>query len=98
MGMDRASFLASGFRRFRAHLLPAFTSAWAETGLWEFVSSDSSATAPGSHGIPCAGPNCFSCKELWRACGGKKITLKLFFGAGVKMIFSAGPDSLVKSR
>ena len=49
--------LAFGPENFEAHLLPAFTAGLRRAiGSWEVVSSYSSATAPGLHGISRADP------------------------------------------
>jgi hypothetical protein len=48
-------------------LLPAFTaSLWETIGSWEVVSSYSSATAPGLHGISCADPRSEPTSETGR--------------------------------
>ena len=60
MSVDRRSVLAPGFRRMGkntrqppSRLHPRLLEDWL---IWEFVSSDSSATAPGLHGIPTFDP------------------------------------------
>src|SRR5438874_10107125 len=79
---DRSNILAPGFwsGHCRTHLSPAFTAARTTIGLWEIVSSYSSATAPVSHRISRADPLIKTRKELSAviaACAGAlKIYLK----------------------
>src|SRR5438105_10995349 len=63
--VERSNILAPGLTKplLRRHLLPAFTVAYGNDWPWEVVSSYSSATAPGLHGISRADPLSFSSSQ-----------------------------------
>jgi hypothetical protein len=63
--VERSNVLAPGLTKplLRHHLLPAFTVTSGNDWPWEVVSSYSSATAPGFHGISRADPHTFSSSQ-----------------------------------
>ena len=80
--MDRTNILAPGICSdpCRNHLLPAFTpKVFGDWPYWEVVSSYSSATAPGSHGISCADPLFQAHKELESTSSGLRSALQELF-------------------
>src|SRR5262249_24115967 len=80
--VDRTNILAPGICSdpCRNHLLPAFTpKVFGDWPYWEVVSSYSSATAPGSHGISCADPLFQAHKELESTSSGFRHALQELF-------------------
>jgi len=80
--VDRTNILAPGICSdpCRNHLLPAFTpKVFGDWPYWEVVSSYSSATAPGSHGISCADPLFQAHKELESTSSGLRSALQELF-------------------
>jgi ADP-L-glycero-D-manno-heptose 6-epimerase len=97
--VERSNILAPGLTKpvLRHHLLPAFTVTYGNDWPWEVVSSYSSATAPGLHGISRADPLFQARKELDRQLSVRVSRLKtnLVTRAIMAAVAAASPNFLV---